>query len=295
MCARRPTSAMPKPFLCCERAFCRSMVVMCRGGDVTCFDVMRLLAGWDEVMWLVVRWRGVVMWLVATCHVMSCHVMWCYVMWWWCRWCDVMWSFVLCHVTWCNAMSGDVLSCDELSSVVLCSGMECYELVMRLVVRWRCALLYSTLLYSTLPYPTLLYSTRLDSTLLYYSLLYYSLLFSILFSSLLFSTLLYSTLLYSNFLLYSTLLYSSQLFWSSSDMKRPVQWAEQQESSSNFTKYCACHAKWISWLIRVTYKTSSTMRGATGVILQLHQILRLQRNSELYRFQRKLPELLPPI
>ena len=28
MCARRPTSAMPKSFLCCERAFCRSMLVM---------------------------------------------------------------------------------------------------------------------------------------------------------------------------------------------------------------------------------------------------------------------------
>ena len=28
MRARRPTSAMPKPFLCCERAFCCSMVVM---------------------------------------------------------------------------------------------------------------------------------------------------------------------------------------------------------------------------------------------------------------------------
>ena len=28
MCARRPTSAMPKPFLCCERAFCCSTVVM---------------------------------------------------------------------------------------------------------------------------------------------------------------------------------------------------------------------------------------------------------------------------
>ena len=28
MCARRPTSAMPKPFLCCELAFCCSMVVM---------------------------------------------------------------------------------------------------------------------------------------------------------------------------------------------------------------------------------------------------------------------------
>ena len=45
MCASRPTSAMPKPFLCCERAFCCSMVVMCRGGDLTCFDVMRSVAG----------------------------------------------------------------------------------------------------------------------------------------------------------------------------------------------------------------------------------------------------------
>ena len=44
MCAGRPTSAMPKPFLC---------------GNVTCFDVMKLLAGWDAVMWLVVTWRGV--------------------------------------------------------------------------------------------------------------------------------------------------------------------------------------------------------------------------------------------
>ena len=45
MRARRPTSAMPKPFLCCERAFCCSMVLMCRGGDLTSFDVMRSVAG----------------------------------------------------------------------------------------------------------------------------------------------------------------------------------------------------------------------------------------------------------
>ena len=65
--------------------------------------------------------------------------------------------------------------------------------------------------------------------------------------------------------------------WSASHMKGHLQCAEQQESSSNFTKYCACHAKWISWLIRITYETSFTMRGATRVILQLHQILRLPR------------------
>ena len=45
MRARRPTSAMPKPFLCCERAFCCSMVLMCQGGDLTSFDVMRSVAG----------------------------------------------------------------------------------------------------------------------------------------------------------------------------------------------------------------------------------------------------------
>ena len=50
---------------------------------------------------------------------------------------------------------------------------------------------------------------------------------------------------------------------------------------SNFTKYCTCHAKWISWLIRVTYDTSFTMRGATTVTLQCHQILHLPRNINL--------------
>ena len=69
--------------------------------------------------------------------------------------------------------------------------------------------------------------------------------------------------------------------WSASHMKRHLQCAEQQESSSNFTKYCACHAKWISWLIRITYETSFTMRGATSVILQPHQILRLPRKMNL--------------
>ena len=65
--------------------------------------------------------------------------------------------------------------------------------------------------------------------------------------------------------------------WSASHMKRHLQCAEQQASPSNLTKYCACHAKWISWLIRITYETSFTMRGATGINLQPHQILRLPR------------------
>ena len=69
--------------------------------------------------------------------------------------------------------------------------------------------------------------------------------------------------------------------WSASHMKHHLQCAEQQESASNFTKYCACHAKWISWLIRVTYETSFRMRGATTVTLQCHQILHLPRNINL--------------
>ena len=65
--------------------------------------------------------------------------------------------------------------------------------------------------------------------------------------------------------------------WATTHMKRHLQCAEQQASPSNLTKYCACHAKGVSWLIRITYETSFTMRGATGISLQPHQILRLPR------------------
>ena len=111
--------------------------------------------------------------------------------------------------------------------------------------------------------PVLLCTTKYNSsTTLYYKVLHY-------YSSI--------TKYYS-----STSLYYKVLFlidpWR---MKRHLQCAEQQESSSNFTKYCACHAKWISWLIRITYEKSFTMREATRVILQLQQILRLPRKMNL--------------
>ena len=48
-------------------------------------------------------------------------------------------------------------------------------------------------------------------------------------------------------------------------------------SSKNVTKYCACHVKWHAPLILVANETSFTMRGATGITLQPHQILRLPR------------------
>ena len=34
-------------------------------------------------------------------------------------------------------------------------------------------------------------------------------------------------------------------------------------------------------MVRITYETSFTMRGATGITLQLHQILRLPRKMNL--------------
>ena len=52
-------------------------------------------------------------------------------------------------------------------------------------------------------------------------------------------------------------------------------------STSNLSKYCACHAKWISCLIRVSYETSLPMRGATTVTFHCHQKMHLPRNINL--------------
>ena len=62
-------------------------------------------------------------------------------------------------------------------------------------------------------------------------------------------------------------------------MKPHLQCAEQQLSPSSLTKYCACHAERLTYLVLITYETSCTMRGATGVTIQPHQILRLSRRK----------------
>ena len=62
-------------------------------------------------------------------------------------------------------------------------------------------------------------------------------------------------------------------------MKPHLQCGEQQVSRSNLTKYCACHAGRLTDLVLITYETSFTMRGATGVTIQPHQILRLSRRK----------------
>ena len=69
--------------------------------------------------------------------------------------------------------------------------------------------------------------------------------------------------------------------WCPSHMTRHLQCAEQQISSSNITKCCACHARWLASSILVTYETLFTMRGGTGITRQPHQILRLPRKMTL--------------
>ena len=72
MCARRPTSAMPKSFLCCERAFCRSVVVM------VCALKWSVLMSWcllrGQVMW----WSRHLMRCDGSCCVMSRDAMRCH-------------------------------------------------------------------------------------------------------------------------------------------------------------------------------------------------------------------------
>ena len=65
-------------------------------------------------------------------------------------------------------------------------------------------------------------------------------------------------------------------------MKPHLQCAEQQVSRSNLTKYCACHAERLTYLVLITYETSFTVRGATGVTIQPHQILRLHAERLTY-------------
>ena len=92
----------------------------------------------------------------------------------------------------------------------------------------------------------------------------------------------------------STTLYyaSTTTYYSGTTLKRHLQCAAQQESASNFTKYCACHAKWMSSMICVTYETSFPMRGASEVTLQPHQILRLPRKMNVINDLRHIWNLI---
>ena len=367
MCARRPTSAMPKSFLCCERAFCRSMVVM--------FCALK----WSVLMsWCLLR--GQVMWWSR--HLMRCNGL-------------------------CCVMSRDAIRChgDELcysSTTLYYKVLLQYYSVLQILLCTTPVLPCTTKYYSSttpvLPCTTKYYS----STNLYYKVLlqYYSVLqcttpilpcttkyyssttlqykvllqyYSVLQSTtpILFRTT-NTTLYYSSTTLYYKvpLKYYSALLqyylvlqsttrvpqstswlihityetsftmrgatvntlqphqvlrlprkmnlmidphhiwnviynarsnrhhpatspntapatqneshdWSASHMQRHLQCAEQQASPSNLTKYCACHAKWMPWLIVLTSETSFPMRRAAKVTLPLHQVLRLPRKMNV--------------
>ena len=365
MCARRPTSAMPKPLLCCEPAFCCSMVVMRPVlMHVMSFDVV--VMSFDAT------------WLLVLCHVTWCNAMSCDV-----RSCDVPCNgHVVCSKWFCdNVVIQSTILCYK---VLLCTTkyyssttlyynvlLQYYSVLQSTTTYYSSTTLYysSTTLYCKvlllcykvlLQYysvlqsatPVLLCTTKYyySSTTLYYKVLlqYYSVLQRTTpvllcttknYSS---TTLYYTTTLYYKVQLqyYSVLQSTTPVLlcttnvtgqvhqilrlprkmnpminprhtwniiynarsnkshpptspntapatqneshdWSASQMKRHLQCAEQQESPCNFSKYCACHAKWFSWLIRITYETSFTMRGATRVSLQLHQILRLPRKMNL--------------
>ena len=128
---------------------------------------------------------------------------------------------------------------------------------------YKVLLQYYSVLHSTTP--VLLCTTKYYfSTTQYYSVLlqYYSVLQST-----------------TPVLLCTTKYYSHD--WPASPMKLYLHCAEQQRCFSNITECCACHAKWLSWLIRITYETLFTMRGATEMSLQHHQELHLPREVTL--------------
>ena len=260
MCARRPTSAMPKPFLCCERAFCCSMVVM-----------------WPPVLMHVMSFDVVVMsfdamWLLVLCHVTWCNAMSCDV-----RSCDVPCNgHVVCSKWFCD-------------NVVIQSTILYYKVLLCTTKYYSSTTLYYTVLQRTTP--VLLCTTKYySSTTLYCKVLlqYYSVLQSTT------PVLLCTTKYYSSTTLYYTVLqrttpvllcttkyYSSTtLYYTVLQRTIPVllctkvllQYYSVLQSSIH--DWSLTH---MTWLMSVAYETSFTISGVTGVILQLHQILHLPR------------------
>ena len=169
---------------------------------------------------------------------------------------------------------------------------------------YKVLLQYYSVLHSTTPVllcttqcysSTTLYYKVLQSTTLYYEVLlqYYSVLQSTT-PVLLCTTKYYSVLQRTTPVLFcttkyysSTTLYYKVLLqyyshdWSASPMKLYLQCAEKQRCFYKITDCCACHGKWLSWLICITYETLVTMRGATEMSLQHHQLRRLPRKVTL--------------
>ena len=196
---------------------------------------------------------------------------------------DVMWFGVMC--LWFDFLSSrDVASCEVIcgtTPVLLCTTktynvlLQYYSNVLlrtttyysRTTLYYKVLLQYYSVLRSTTTYYSVLQrpTTYYSCTTLYYKVLlqYYSVLQSTT-PVLLCTTQYYNVLLCTTKYYASTTLYyaSTTTYYSGTTLKRHLQCAAQQESPSNFTKYCACHAKWMSSMICVTYETSFPIRGA---------------------------------
>ena len=257
MCARWPTIAMSKLFFGFERSFCRCMAVMsCDLGWCVCD-----LTSFHQVMWLVVRWFVVLL-----------------------RYYSVL---------------------QRPTTYYSSTTPTCYSVLQRTTPGLLCttkSYASTTLYYKVLQRttPVLLCTTKYySSTTLYYKVLlqYHSVLQSTTPVLLCTTPVLERT---SPTDLLWNVIYNAERnknhrptspntapatqnechHWSASHMKRHFQCVEQVKSPSNITKYCACHAKWMSSLICFTCEISFPMRGASKVTLQPHQIVRLPRNLE---------------
>ena len=231
---------------------------------------------------------------------MSCDVIWCVFIW--CDaiscvvWCHVMHYDVLCCAMWLVAMSRCVVRSGCVGWIGRWSGDPYYTDLLRTTQYYKVLLQYYSVLHRHSTTPVLLCTTKyysvLQSTTPVYTTLYYKVLLQ-------YYSVLQST---TRVLLCTTPCTTKYSFarrgaptspnalpatqsdshdWCPSHMKRHLQCAEQQDSSSNLIKSCTCHVKWLSWLMSVTYETSFTMRGATGLIFERHQILRLPRKMTL--------------
>ena len=238
MCARRPTSAMPKSFLC-----------LCSPSAVPWW--------WRDLFW---------------CHEVACGARWSNVVG-----CQVRWWVLLlsCDVS-CHVMSVQYYKCTPVRQNTTPELLCTTKYYSSTTLHYKVQLQYYSVLQSTTPLLLQYYSTTpvLLCTTKYYSWLILDV-WNVIYNA-------------RNNKSHpptspntAPAMQNESHDWSASHMKRHLQCAEQQESSSNFSKYCACHAKWISWLIRITYEKSFTMREATRVILQLHQIVRLPRKINL--------------
>ena len=297
MCARRPTSAMPKSFLCCERAFCRSMVVMFCALKWSVWMSWCLLRG--QVMW----WSRHLMRCNGLCCVMSRDAMRCHG--------DELYYSSITMYYKVLLQYYSVLQILLCTTPVLPCTTKYYSVLLQYysstTLYYKVLLQYYPVLQSITP--VLLCTTKYYSnTTLYYKVLlqYYSVLQILLCTTpVLPSTTPVLPRTTKDFMIDPHHIWNvidnarsnrhhpatspntapatrnESHDWSASHMKRNLQCAEQQASPFNFTKYCACHAKWISWLIRITYETSFTMRRATVNALQPHQILRLPRQRNV--------------